>query len=139
MNLQRNREMRILDGESKPKAARFVKTKSAQKVFDEHRFDKAVRLAGWKGYVNNIEAKGMAAREVAGSYHDLGMPSSLSGCQRPAFEPVRTFTATGTDRGALDGRVHGIGSRKVHARGDWVVVEVGHHHAAAATTVPGRD
>ena len=71
LNLQRNRAMRIIDGESKPKAARFVKTKGSTKVFDESSYDKAVGLAGWKGYVTNIEAKVMTAREVVGSYHDL--------------------------------------------------------------------
>ena len=63
--------MRIIDGESKPKAARFVKTKGSTKVFDESSYDKAMGLAGWKGYVTNIEAKVMTAREVVSSYHDL--------------------------------------------------------------------
>ena len=71
LNLQRNRAMRIIDGESKPKAARFVKIKGSQKVFDESSYDKAVGLAGWKGYVTNIERRVMTAREVVGSYHDL--------------------------------------------------------------------
>lgn len=71
LNLQRNRAMCIIDGESKPKAARFVKTKGWQKVFDESSYDKAVGLAGWKGYATNIEAKITTAREVVGSYHDL--------------------------------------------------------------------
>ncbi|MEY8570949.1 hypothetical protein AALI03_17060 [Brevibacterium linens] len=34
-------------------------------------YDKAVGLAGWKGYVTNIETKTMTAREVVSSYHDL--------------------------------------------------------------------
>lgn len=71
LNFQRNRATRIVGGESKPKAARFVKTKGSQKVFDEFSYDKAVGLAGWKGYVTNIEAKTMTAREVVSSYHDL--------------------------------------------------------------------
>lgn len=71
LNLQRNRAMRIIDGEPKPKAARFVKTKGSTKVIDESSYDKAVGLAGWNGYVTNIEAKAMAAREVVSSYHDL--------------------------------------------------------------------
>lgn len=71
LNLQRNRAMRIIDGESKPKAARFVKTKGSTKVFDESSYDKAVGLAGLKGYVTNIERRVLTAREVVGSYHDL--------------------------------------------------------------------
>ncbi|SMY01688.1 hypothetical protein BAURA63_03569 [Brevibacterium aurantiacum] len=45
LNLQRNRAMRIIDGESKPKAARFVKAKGSTKVSDEAGYDKAVGLA----------------------------------------------------------------------------------------------
>ena len=71
LNLQRNRAMRIIDGESKPKAARFVKAKGSTKVFDEAGYDKAVGLAGWKGYVTNIAANVMSANDVVGSYHDL--------------------------------------------------------------------
>ena len=71
LNLQRNRAMRIIDGESKPKAARFVKTKGSTRVFDEAGYDKAVGLAGWKGYVTNIAANVMSANDVVGSYHDL--------------------------------------------------------------------
>ncbi|GAA1563344.1 IS1634 family transposase [Brevibacterium picturae] len=71
LNLQRNRAMRIIDGESKPKAARFVKTNGSTKVFDEAGYDKAVGLAGWKGYVTNTAVDVMSANDVVGSYHDL--------------------------------------------------------------------
>lgn len=40
--------MRIIDGESKPKTARSIKTKGSAKVFDESGYDKAVGLAGSK-------------------------------------------------------------------------------------------
>lgn len=63
--------MRIIEGDPNPKAARCVKTKGLTKIFDEPSSDKAAGLSGWKGYVTNIEAKTMTAREVVGSYHEL--------------------------------------------------------------------
>ena len=71
LNLQRNRAISIIEGDSQPKPARFVKTKGAQKVFDEKAYDRAMKLSGFKGYVTNIPATIMSAGEVIGSYHDL--------------------------------------------------------------------
>ena len=39
--------------------------------FDEAGYDKAVGLAGWKGYVTNTAVDVMSANDVVGSYHDL--------------------------------------------------------------------
>ncbi|SMY04838.1 Transposase DDE domain-containing protein [Brevibacterium aurantiacum] len=71
LNLQRNRAISIIEGDSQPKSARFVKTKGAEKVFDEKAYDRAMKLSGFKGYVTNIPKTIMPAREVIGSYHDL--------------------------------------------------------------------
>lgn len=71
LNLQRNRAIAIIDGESRPKNARFVTTKGGKKAFDEASYDRAMGLVGWKGYVCNIPAGIMSAGEVVSSYHDL--------------------------------------------------------------------
>nr|WP_229745282.1 IS1634 family transposase [Sediminivirga luteola] len=71
LNQQRNRAIAIIEGESRPKNARFVTTKGAKKAFDETGYDRAMRLVGWKGYVTNIPADIMSAGEVVSSYHDL--------------------------------------------------------------------
>lgn len=71
LNAQRNRAMDIIDGTKTPKATRFVKTKNGTARFDEAAYGRAMRLAGWKGYVTNIEKDIMPALEVISSYHDL--------------------------------------------------------------------
>ena len=71
LNLQRNRAIAVIDGQSRPKNARFVRTKGGKKEFDETSYDRAMSLVGWKGYVTNIPATIMPAGEVVSSYHDL--------------------------------------------------------------------
>lgn len=140
LNLQRNRAMRIPDGESKPKAARFVKTKGAQKVFDENSYDKAVGLAGWKGYVTDLEAKTMTACDVVGSYHDLWHGEQSFRMSKTDLRACPIFHRT---RDAIEAHltvcVHGFGPRAVYAGGDGAVAEENHHHVATVTRVRGRD
>nr|WP_308297877.1 IS1634 family transposase [Brevibacterium jeotgali] len=71
LNLQRNRALEVIEGVKSQKNARFVKTTGAKKTFDEARYDQAMKMSGWKGYVSNIEADIMPALEVVGSYHEL--------------------------------------------------------------------
>lgn len=71
LNHQRGRALEVIDGTRAQKNARFVKATGARKTFDEASYDQAMRLSGWKGYVTNIEAGIMPAREVVSSYHEL--------------------------------------------------------------------
>lgn len=63
--------MDIIDGTKSAKATRFVRTKNGEARFDEAAYARAMRLAGWKGYVTNIEKDIMPDLEVISSYHDL--------------------------------------------------------------------
>ena len=126
--------MRIIDGESKPKAARFVKIKGSQKVFDESSYDKAVGLAGWKGYVTNIERRVMTAREVVGSYHDLWHVEQSFRMSKTALRARPIFHRT---RDAIQ-EAHltvGVSTALAVARfmlgSDRVVVAEDHYHVAA--------
>lgn len=71
LNQQRNRAIAVIEGETRPKGARFVKTSGGRKVFDEAGFDRALGLVGWKGYVTNLPASLMPAGQIVGSYHSL--------------------------------------------------------------------
>lgn len=71
LNLQRNRAISIIEGDSQPKSARFVKTRGAEKVFDKKAYDRAMKLPGFKGYVANIPTAIVSAREVIGRHHEL--------------------------------------------------------------------
>ena len=53
------------------KAARFVKTTGTKRVFDQATFERALLLAGWKGYITNIPKTVMDAQEIVGSYTEL--------------------------------------------------------------------
>lgn len=71
LNQQRNRALAIIEGQSRPKTARFVRTTGNTRSFDEAGYERATNLSGWKGYVSNIPASTMSAAEVVSSYHDL--------------------------------------------------------------------
>ena len=68
---QRERAETIISGERPGKAARFVKTTGTKRVFDQATFERALLLAGWKGYITNIPKTVMDAQEVVASYHEL--------------------------------------------------------------------
>lgn len=68
---QRDKALRVVEGQHNVKSARFVKTQGATRVFDQTTFDRAHRIAGWKGYVTNLPATTMDAVEVIASYHQL--------------------------------------------------------------------
>ncbi len=71
LTLQENRAKAIIDGDKQAKSVRFVKTTSSGRSLDDKALARARRLAGLKGYVTNIPAPIMPAREVISSYHDL--------------------------------------------------------------------
>ena len=68
---QRDKAVRIVEGQQAVKSARFVKTQGTTRVFDQTTFDRATTIAGWKGYVTNLPAHTMDAAEVVASYHQL--------------------------------------------------------------------
>lgn len=68
---QRDKALRVVEGQQAVKSARFVKTKGSTRVFDQPTFDRANRLTGWKGYVTNLPVSLMDAPEVIASYHQL--------------------------------------------------------------------
>ena len=68
---QRERAEAVISGERPGKAARFVKTSGTKRVFDQATFERALLLAGWKGYITNIPKTVMDAQEIVGSYHEL--------------------------------------------------------------------
>ncbi len=68
---QRERAEAVINGAKPAKAARFVKTSGTRRVFDQATFDRALLLAGWKGYITNIPKTIMSAQEIVGSYHEL--------------------------------------------------------------------
>ena len=71
LNEQRNRAIAIIEGDSRPKNARFVTVKGTIKMFNEDAYTRAMGLVGWKGYCSNIPADIMPAGEIVSSYHDL--------------------------------------------------------------------
>ncbi len=71
LDQQRDRALAIISGKKPAKKARFIKGKPGTLTFDEKTYEKALRLAGLKGYVTNLPATVMPASEVITSYHDL--------------------------------------------------------------------
>nr|WP_108870678.1 transposase [Tessaracoccus timonensis] len=71
LNQQRNRALAIIEGATRPKKARFLKTTGKATIFDQSAYDKAVSLAGLKGYVTNISQHQMTGAQVIVAYHDL--------------------------------------------------------------------
>lgn len=71
LTLQENRAKDVVAGEKTAKSPRFVKNTNGTKSLDEASLARARRLVGLKGYVTNIPATVMGAREVIESYHDL--------------------------------------------------------------------
>lgn len=71
LSLQRERAEKIIAGDKPVKSTRFVATTGATRAFDQASFDRAERLAGWKGYITNIPHTLMPSFEIISSYHDL--------------------------------------------------------------------
>ena len=71
LNQQRNRALAIIQGDTRAKKARFLKTTGQVMSFDQNAYDKAVSLTGLKGYVTNIGRSRMPGAQVIAAYHDL--------------------------------------------------------------------
>lgn len=71
LKLQKERALKVIDGDKAVKSTRFVKTTGSTRSFDEKAWQRAESLAGWKGYVTNIPVTLMPAPEVIASYHEL--------------------------------------------------------------------
>jgi len=71
LTLQENQAKAVVAGEKATRTPRFVKTTNGAQTLDEKALARARRLVGLKGYVTNIPAGLMPAREVTASYHDL--------------------------------------------------------------------
>ncbi|XKF78890.1 transposase [Glutamicibacter arilaitensis] len=70
-NLMECRAMDIAEGTSQMCKARFVKTTGTKPAVDGARIERARMLAGFKGYVSNVEQSVMKGQQVFDSYHDL--------------------------------------------------------------------
>ena len=68
---QESRARAVINGERAVKSTRFVKTHAGERVLDEASLTRAQSLVGLKGYVTNIAATELPAREVIAKYHDL--------------------------------------------------------------------
>jgi len=68
---QEDRAQAVIDGVKTARVPRFVKTSGNSRSLDHTALARARRVAGLKGYVTNIPATVMDAREVMSSYHDL--------------------------------------------------------------------
>lgn len=71
LTAQENRAREVIAGAKQSRTPRFVKTSNGSRSLDEAALARARSLVGLKGYVTNIEAGRMPAREVIASYHDL--------------------------------------------------------------------
>ena len=71
LDAQEARAKEVIAGEKKAKATRFVTVAGDQRTLDEASLTRARALVGLKGYVTNIDAAQMSAREVIGKYHEL--------------------------------------------------------------------
>lgn len=71
LTAQENRARAVVKGEKVARIPRFVTIKGDAPTLDEASLARARRLVGLKGYVTNIPADLMTAREVIDAYHDL--------------------------------------------------------------------
>ncbi|WP_027331313.1 IS1634 family transposase [Mycolicibacterium tusciae] len=95
LDAQEVRAKEIIAGAKKAKATRFVTVAGDQRTLDEASLARARSLVGLKGYVSNIDAAQMPAREVIGKYHELWhversfRMSKTDLAARPIFHHVR--------------------------------------------------
>ena len=71
LTLQENKARAVIDGEKTARTPRFVVSRNGSNEFDEASLTRARALIGLKGYVTNIPAPLMPAKEVISNYHDL--------------------------------------------------------------------
>lgn len=71
LDAQQARAQAVIDGTKPAKSTRFVTLTGDERILDEASLTRARRLIGLKGYVTNVAATVMPAREVIAKYHDL--------------------------------------------------------------------
>lgn len=71
LDAQEIRAKAVVAGDKKAKVTRFVTVKGDHRTLDEASLTRARDLVGLKGYVTNIDAAQMTAREVIAKYHEL--------------------------------------------------------------------
>ena len=95
LDAQEARAKAVIAGEKKAKITRFVTVAGDQRTLDETSLARARSLVGLKGYVTNIDAAQMPAKEVIGKYHELWhversfRMSKTDLAARPIFHHVR--------------------------------------------------
>jgi hypothetical protein len=101
LTAQENKAKAVVDGEKAARTPRFVKIKGNSAVLDEAGLARARRLAGLKGYVTNLPATLMSAREVISSYHEL-------------WHVEQSFRLSKTDLAARPMHVHTLETIEAH-------------------------
>ncbi len=71
LNAQETRARAVVEGEKSARTPRFVKTAGTDKTLDQAALARARKVAGLKGYVTNLPATVMTAKDVIANYHDL--------------------------------------------------------------------
>lgn len=71
LNAQEARARAVVDGDTVPKATRFVTVTAKGRRLDTASLERARMLVGLKGYVTNLPASLMDSREIIAKYHEL--------------------------------------------------------------------
>ena len=71
LDAQEARAKAVVAGNKQAKITRFVTVSGDHRILDDASLARARALVGLKGYVTNIDAAQMPAREVIGKYHEL--------------------------------------------------------------------
>ena len=107
---QENRAREVVEGEKSARTPRFVKTSNGTECLDEACLARAQRLVGLKGYVTNMPAAGMPAKEIIARYHDLWhVEKSFRMFKSDLASPAHVRPHPRRHRSPPDHRVHRLG------------------------------
>lgn len=68
---QKEKAEAIVSGQKTQRKARFLRREGGRWAVNEDAYDKALSLAGWKGYVTSLDAEVVPAGDVIAFYHEL--------------------------------------------------------------------
>lgn len=68
---QKEKAEDAVNGTKQTRLPRFVSKAGAKLTVNEKAYDKALSLAGWKGYVTSLSQEQLSGREVISFYHEL--------------------------------------------------------------------
>lgn len=68
---QKEKAEKVVAGHASSRLPRFVKKEGGKLVVNKAVYDKALSLAGWKGYVTSLDKNQVSAQQVVNYYHDL--------------------------------------------------------------------